>query len=243
MKEPLNQRISDFMAGKGFYIVLFLCVAAIGISGYYLYTSLSAPDEEVPVAGHVQVTVTPPAPEHTLQPQRPSVTARPVPTAAPTAAAKPASTPVPSAVPSAVPPAASSFFTWPVKGDIVHPYSVEALAYDETMGDWRTHEGVDLAAEMGTKVLAASDGSVASVLQDDLMGTTVTLDHGNGLVSVYANLSPSPLAEAGDTVKAGDVLGTVGNTAIAESAQVPHLHFAMWKNDLPVDPADYLPQR
>ena len=64
MKEPLNQRISDFMAGKGFYIVLFLCVAAIGISGYYLYTSLSAPDEEVPVAGHVQVTVTPPAPEH-----------------------------------------------------------------------------------------------------------------------------------------------------------------------------------
>ena len=60
MKEPWKDRIGDFMAGKGFYIVLFLCVAAIGISGYYLFSSLS-PDKDpgTAVAGPAQVTVTP----------------------------------------------------------------------------------------------------------------------------------------------------------------------------------------
>lgn len=242
MKEPLNERIGEFMAGKGFYIVLFLCVAAIGISGYYLYNSLSDPSQEVPVAGHVEVTVTPAPPEHSVPSQRPVVSAAPTPVmpSCATPAPKVKTTPTPTATPKASSP---TFFTWPVKGNVIHPYSVETLAYDETMGDWRTHQGVDLSAELGTKVLATADGSVDSVLQDDLMGTTVTITHGNGLSSVYANLAASPLVQAGDSVKAGDVLGTVGNTAIAESAQVPHLHFAMWKNDLPVDPADYLPQR
>ena len=60
MKKPFSERFGDFMAGKGFYIVLFLCVAAIGISGYYLFSSLT-PDQDpsTAVGGPAQVTVTP----------------------------------------------------------------------------------------------------------------------------------------------------------------------------------------
>ena len=84
MKKPFLKRMGDFLEGKGFYIVLFLCVAAIGISGYYLFSSLTPDEPDAPVAGTAQITVTPsprptpvdaglmnrpaatPAPEHTV---------------------------------------------------------------------------------------------------------------------------------------------------------------------------------
>ena len=59
MKKPFLKRMGDFLEGKGFYIVLFLCVAAIGISGYYLFSSLTPDEPDAPVAGTAQITVTP----------------------------------------------------------------------------------------------------------------------------------------------------------------------------------------
>ena len=72
-KRPFVERIGDFMAGKGFYIVLFLCVAAIGISGYYLFSSLNLGDGgNTAVAGPIQVVVTPsPSQSATPQPVKP----------------------------------------------------------------------------------------------------------------------------------------------------------------------------
>ena len=80
MKKPFSERFGDFMAGKGFYIVLFLCVAAIGISGYYLFSSLTPDrDPDTAVAGPAQVTVTPtPRPTPSApSPKPPVVTPRP----------------------------------------------------------------------------------------------------------------------------------------------------------------------
>ena len=242
MKEPIKDRIGDFMAGKGFYIVLFLCVAAIGISGYYLVSTMTTSGGDMPVAGAVQVTVTPPPAEHSVLPQKPAVSVRPKP--APTEMPKAAPTTRPSAPSKPAPtpaPARPAFSTWPVAGEVIRPYSMERLLYDETMGDWRTHEGMDLAAETGTEVLAVADGTVESVLQDDLLGMAVTLSHAGGMVSVYAGLTPGSGPEAGETVHAGEALGTVGESAIAESALGPHLHFVLRKDGAPVDPADYLP--
>ena len=138
-------------------------------------------------------------------------------------------------------PAAPTVFAWPVKGTLISEYSVEALAYDATMGDWRTHSGIDISAELGAQVVSAAAGTVIDVVQDDFMGTTVYLDHGSGLTSCYANLAAVPTVEIGDTVRAGDVLGSVGKTAIAESALPAHLHFEMAQDGSPVDPTDYLP--
>ena len=246
MKKPLMQRVGAFVAGKGFYIVLFLCVAAIGISGYYLVSTIRSDlADTAPVAGQIQVTVTPApapsqAPEHTVSTQPVQRTAPPVETQT-TAAATPApSTPPATPAPSAT-PVEPLVFTWPVKGEILTGFTVDALAYDPTMGDWRTHSGIDIAADPGIQVLATARGTVLSVSEDSLMGVCVTIDHGDGLVSVYANLDPAVQVVEGDAVYTGDIIGQVGSTAIAESALPSHIHFAMVKNDLPTDPVSYLP--
>ncbi|MCI8478302.1 MAG: M23 family metallopeptidase [Oscillospiraceae bacterium] len=252
MKKPMKDRMGDFMAGKGFYIVLFLCVATIGISGYYLFSSVTSnlnPTElGTQVAGQIQVTVTPsaapaitpaatPAATPTLTPAPPVLSATPAPTQQPAAA-------VPSqAVVQPEPTPAALVFTWPVKGEILSAFSVEALAYDVTMEDWRTHPGLDIAADPAIQVRAAAAGTVAAVEQDPLMGTVVVIDHSDDLRSVYANLDPETAVSVGDSVYTGDTIGQIGTTAIAESALPSHLHFTMLKNDLPTDPMDYLPSR
>ena len=165
-KRPFVERIGDFMAGKGFYIVLFLCVAAIGISGYYLFSSLNLGDGgNTAVAGPIQVVVTPsPSQSATPQPVKPSVSpqASPSPGTAAPATMQPSGSPAVSTSPApAQTPAAPTVFTWPVKGEVIADYSLEVLAYDETMGDWRTHSGLDIAASLGTEVLAVAAGTVA----------------------------------------------------------------------------------
>ena len=238
MKQPFKDRAGDFFAGKGFYIVLFLCVAAIGLSGWYLLTTLRDPGQTV--SGPVEITVTPNPPEHSVS----QAVAKPTPTpVTPTQA--PAVTPTPrpsaSATPAAAEEPAANVFVWPLQGEVLRGHSLETLAYDPTMGDWRTHEGLDLVAQAGAVVMAAGAGEVLAVYEDDLMGTTVTIDHGNGVTSLYANLAARPTVAEGDTVRAGDTIGAVGTSALAESALPSHLHFAMKMDGVPIDPTAYLP--
>ena len=75
------------------------------------------------------------------------------------------------------------------------------------------------------------------------MGTTVTIAHAQGLSSVYANLGEIPTVEAGDHVDAGDVIGAIGTTAVAELARAPHLHLEMIQDGESVDPLIYLPEQ
>lgn len=240
-KQNFFDKAAAFISGKGFYLVVLLCVAAIGVSGYFLMRSLTGAGEEAhAAAGTTQM------PESTASP-RPSAAVRPSlspiesQSPAPTVSPQPSAQPSPEPEPSVSVKPAPLVFTWPVKGAVIASYSVETLLYDETMLDWRTHEGIDVASSLGTKVLAAAAGTVREVYDDELMGTTVVIDHGDGLASVYANLAAKPTVAAGDSVRTGDVIGSVGSTAAAESGRASHLHFAMYQNDLPVDPEDYLP--
>lgn len=245
MKRTMQDRVSDFMAGKGFYIVLLLCVTALGVSGYYLFSGFDQ-EPERPVSGQVTVVVTPapvvtPVPTAAIVP--PSVsTPRPVPTPEPIpeATAKPQPAVAPVEEPST---ATASVFTWPVKGEVLRPWAVETLSYDETMGDWRTHDGVDIASPAGTQVMAPAGGTVSDLYTDDLMGTTVVILHADGIMSTCSNLAAVPTVEIGDTVRTGDVIGSVGQSAIAESSLPAHLHLSMTKNGESVDPLSYLPEK
>lgn len=251
MKKPFKDQLGDFLAGKGFYLVLLLCVAAIGVSGYYLYDSIGQANTTVAVPTQVIVTATP-SPTATITPVAPA-TPTPMPTSTPTiavatpeveavlepeveVAAEPEVTPSPTPVPTA------SVFTWPVKGNILTEHAIETLAYDVTMSDWRTHDGIDIAADLGMSVMAAAGGTVSAIDHHDLMGTIVFIDHGNGITSSYANLAAVPTVEVGDVVATGTVIGSVGDTAIAESNLPSHLHFAMSENGEAVNPVDYLPK-
>ena len=252
MKRTVFQKLGDFVLGKGFYIVLFLCVATIGISGYYLVRTVSStPGEAEPVTGS-PIVVLPDSSQNAAPPHTtPSVTTPTTPTVTEpedsgsqeaslpqTVEEEPAET-VQPVEEDPVP----AVFTWPVKGEILSGFSLEVLAYDETMGDWRTYSGVDIAASVGTNVLAISAGTVQGVYDDDLMGTCVVVDHGDGLTSTYCNLSAKPTVSEGDTVSTGTVLGVVGETAIAESSRPSHLHLEMAQDGKAVDPVSYLPQR
>ena len=148
----------------------------------------------------------------------------------------PSTAPAPSAAPAPL------VFTWPVKGTVAAGFAVETLAYNETMGDWRTHSGLDITADLGAKVLSTANGVVSHIYQDDMMGTVVEIDHGEGLVSQYANLAETPTVSVGDAVTTGAVIGSVGQTAASESGQAAHLHFAMYQDGVPVDPTGYLPE-
>ena len=239
------KRLGDFAMGKGFYIVLFLCVATIGISGYYLLqTVLSGTRAVSPAGADASVTI----PDQSTA--KPAV---PTPKPSENTPARPA---VPSAKPAPQPDdpepvkdtapepdttqTLSQVFTWPVQGSVLRDFSVEVLSLDPTLGDWRTHGGLDIAAEQGMKVMAISAGTVEQVYQDGLMGATVVVDHGGGLRSWYCNLAEETSVREGDQVEIGTVLGTVGSTAIAEIGMEPHLHLETVLNGQPVDPRDYL---
>ena len=119
-------------------------------------------------------------------------------------------------------------------------FSVETLSLDPTLGDWRTHGGLDIAAAQGVKVLSISAGTVEQIYTDGLMGTTVVVNHGGGLQSWYCNLDEDVLVEAGDPVDIGGELGTVGASAIAEVGVASHVHLETILDGQPVDPREYL---
>ena len=230
------KRLQSALGGGGFYVVLAACVLAAGIGGYFLLTGgaeetapLQEPEEEPTQTEAVSpVTDLPVQTEETIQEPEPEE--EPQPAAAVSELVD--DTPVAAAVPKLV--------VAPLKGEVLTAFSVDQLVYSETLGDWRTHDGMDIAADAGTKVLAASGGKVISVTEDALMGTTVALDHGDGYQTTYASLQAKPTVAKGDTVTAGQVIGAVGATAAAESAQGPHLHFAVSKDGDAVDPEAYL---
>ena len=91
------------------------------------------------------------------------------------------------------------------------------------------HDGIDIKADAGTQVLAASSGTVLSVADDDLMGTTVVIAHDGGYETTYSNLQSVPTVAPEQYVSAGRVIGAVGATSLAEASMSPHLHFSVTK--------------
>ena len=100
--------------------------------------------------------------------------------------------------------------------------------------------GVDILAEQGVPVRAMDNGTVVEVVNDPLWGICVSVDHENGIVSRYCNLSPNVGVQEGDTVESGQTLGTVGDSADIESKMESHLHFEVTKGGDYIDPYAYV---
>ncbi len=128
----------------------------------------------------------------------------------------------------------------PLDGRIQMKYSMDMPIYSKTLDQYMTHPGVDLAAPLSTKVKAIAGGTVTKVSEDDRYGMTVEINHGNGMISTYSNLAEQGLAEMGDAVQQGQIIGAVGETALFEIMEESHLHLEMTKDSAYVDPADYI---
>lgn len=121
-------------------------------------------------------------------------------------------------------------------GEVIGEFSNGELVKSETLGVWRTHDGIDIAAPLGTEVLSMMQGTVDDVVNDPLWGVCVIINHGDGVYGHYCGLDSAVKVTKGQAVEAGDIIGTVGETADIESALQPHLHFGVQKNDEWVDP-------
>lgn len=204
---------------RAIYIALALCVVAAGVTGYLL-TNRKAPTQQAsanqPVVDVKPPVVTPVKPDLPTQ-EEPEEEAPPVEAAA-------------ELLPQVVSP---------LDGTTVTVFSMSELLYDETMADWRTHEGLDIQAAEGDAVKTAAAGEVTSVTRDELMGTTVCITHSGGYVTRYSSLQENPPISQGQQLKAGDIVGYVG-TAAAEATMGPHLHFAVEKDGTLIDPKEYV---
>ena len=129
----------------------------------------------------------------------------------------------------------------PVSGKLTQKHSVDVQVFSQTMQDWRVHLGIDISTEENAPVCAAADGAVAQIWEDPMMGWCVAVEHSGDCITVYKNLA-ADMAEGlavGTEVKKGQLLGYVGDSAILEIAEEPHLHMEMTVKGLQVNPLEY----
>ena len=129
----------------------------------------------------------------------------------------------------------------PVSGTLAQKHSVDVQVFSPTMKDYRVHLGIDIATAENAPVCAAADGTVAQIWEDPMMGWCIALSHDGECVTVYKNLAKD-MAEGitvGADVLQGQLLGQVGDSALVEIAQEPHLHMEMTVKGLQADPMEY----
>ena len=113
---------------------------------------------------------------------------------------------------------------------------MDSLIYSETLQEWVTHRGIDIKSEKDIDVKATADGKIKAIKTDPRYGISVTIEHKNGMVSVYSCLLNADMIHENDEVKQGQVIGKVGNSGVFETAIGTHLHFEMLKNGEYVNP-------
>ena len=116
----------------------------------------------------------------------------------------------------------------------------ETMVYNSTLNRYTAHLGMDFYAPEGSDVFAVYDGKVLSIESTFLQGTTITVDHGNGLYSIYNSLADGDSVSVGQEVKQGDVIGQVSVTNRQEYKSGAHLHFEVQENGMLIDPIKYL---
>ena len=129
----------------------------------------------------------------------------------------------------------------PTEGETLKAFSSGKPVKSKTMGDWRAHNGMDIRAEAGTKVLCPADGEVIRAETDGLTGATISIDHGSGVISTVYNLENTDGVKLGQKIKRGDAIGTAGNTAKCEMLEGPHIHFEVTKDGVYVNPESMIP--
>jgi len=123
---------------------------------------------------------------------------------------------------------------WPVLGRINSPFGDTRV--NSSSGGTRPHLGVDIGASTGAPVMAPGDGIVISAAWEAEYGRLVCIDHGHGFTTMFGHLNEMHV-KAGDKVRMGQTLGTVGTSGLATG---PHLHYEVRIYGRPVNPALYL---
>ncbi len=122
---------------------------------------------------------------------------------------------------------------------VLNDYS-QTVVYSKTMDDWRAHTAIDYKAEKGTVVVSAWDGIVRRVFKDNYWGYCIEITHPGEIVSVYKNLDEKISVKEGEKVSKGQAIAFVGDSAVLERREEPHLHFELLVAGVPINPESYV---
>ncbi len=223
--------------GAHFYTAVTICILAVGVAGYTTYDSIkrfAGPDEDALVSKtqqryQVQTTIEPSDDEISSSSYDYSSVMNSFDSkhnddvrAQKTAATAEAAT-----------------IIYPTSKDIIKGYSGDTPVFSKTLNDWRVHNGIDLAAEQGSKIKAITNGKVADIFNDELLGTTMVIEHDGGFIAFYSGLGETTLVNAGDAVESGQEIASI-NDIPCEAADGYHLHLAIKKDDKFIDPVEIL---
>lgn len=223
--------------GAHFYTAVAICILAVGVAGYTTYDSIkhfAGPDEDALVSKtqqkyQAQTTIEPSDDEISsssydyssvmnsfdskhnddVQTQETAATAE------------------------------AATIIYPTSKDIIKGYSGDTPVFSKTLNDWRVHNGIDLAAEQGSKIKAITNGKVADIFNDELLGTTMVIEHDGGFIAFYSGLGETTLANTGDAVESGQEIASI-NDIPCEAADGYHLHLSIKKDDKFIDPVEIL---
>ena len=228
-REPLTKRIAKFSA----FIYLGLAITVVIAATVGIFSISYDYDASLPPVSFPEIDLTPPDISLPVEESKREETSD-----SPVGNEQSGVTPDVS-----VPEPPRTMYYFPVEGEVIKNYSMDALVYSDTMKDYRVHSGIDIASPVGSEVIAFTDGVVSAVSDDYFNGMTVVITHEQGVVSYYMNLDPT-LAEGievGAEVLAGQPVGYVGTTARIEALEPAHLHFEMRVNGSHIDPLPELP--
>lgn len=237
----MKKNSKSVLSGKGFYVALALSIAMVGGACYFAYTQTA--DN---ISGKLKSSVTSSESEKEaagIQTDIPKVTLAPYTREAVVTETQPETECSEDESESKSEEAAKpeeKKFSMPIEGEVLNEFSNGELVKSKTTGAWQTHNGIDISAALGDTVLSAGSGTVAAVDNDPLWGITVTIDHGNGIITRYSNLNEGVTVQVGQEVGSGEEIGAVGETADIETLEKSHLHFETVKNGSYVNPLEII---
>lgn len=216
MKKQTENRFLIFLRRNMLYLILSACILAVGLSVTLMLINQQGNNSAV-VEPDVP-TIIDPVPDEPDEPViEPDIPEDPV-------------TPVDKPI----------IFIMPVENSAsIGEYS-ETMVWNSTLNRFSAHLAIDFYADEGTPVLAVYDGVVESVETSLIKGTSITIDHGNGLKTVYNSLADGDMVVKGQSVKQGDIIGEVSISNRQEYKDGAHLHFEVFENGEKIDPVKYL---
>lgn len=239
MKDKITKRINKqnvkgFFQKQGLYVLIFLCVAAAGVTAIVAWPRDSVEQQIVESETDASMIEAP-----TLEEE---LTAANTPSVKPSATAAPTPTKEAEASEDTKPVTASNgsgtiSLKKPVEGQIINAFSGEELVYFASLNIWATHNGVDIKADRGTAVSAALSGTVQEVYTNEADGGIVIIAHSNKSQTVYAGLEEM-LVQKDDKVSVGQAIGKIGEMP-KELDLSYHLHFEYIVDGVWKDPAKY----
>lgn len=127
---------------------------------------------------------------------------------------------------------------WPMDGNVIMNYSMDATIYHATLDQYKYNPAIIIAGAVNSKVFAVARGQITDISQNEVTGTTVTVDLGDGYQAIYGQLKELNFKE-GDYVESGHVIGYVSEPTKYYSIEGSNLYFELQKDGTPIDPIVY----